>query len=85
MISQTDEEVVPILNLEGISAAQSNYRNVINAEIQNSQAVIVTDMSIDAQVYRKMKRNPCLIEGYPTFKWHQTHDYHFIFIQAVLH
>ena len=58
MISQTDEEVVPILNLEGISASQSNYRNVINAEIQNSQAVIVTDMSIDAQVYRKNEKEP---------------------------
>lgn len=68
MISQTDEEVIPILNLEDISAAQSNYRNVINAEIQNSQAVIVTDMSIDAQVYRKDEKEPLFNRSVSNFQ-----------------
>jgi len=48
-----DTEVVPNLQLNEVSAAQNNWRNVISANLQNFQPAYVTEMSVDAKVKRK--------------------------------
>lgn len=47
-----ETEVVPNLQLNEVGAAQSNWKNVISANIQNILAAYVTEMRIDAQVTR---------------------------------
>jgi len=48
-----ETEVLPDLQLNEVSAAQYNWKNVISANIQNFKAAYVTDMSVAAQVREK--------------------------------
>lgn len=55
LINQTDKEVKPKLELNEVTPAQVNARNVINANIQNITAAYVNEMSVDAKVIQKGK------------------------------
>jgi len=53
LLRVNETEVSPDLQLNQVSAAQSNWKNVINANIQNFQSAYVTNMHINAQVKRQ--------------------------------
>ncbi|MCM3087527.1 DUF916 and DUF3324 domain-containing protein [Bhargavaea ginsengi] len=50
-ISGNDEEVAPELNLTSIEPGLVNHRTAVVTNIQNSQPVIVDNLSIEAKVY----------------------------------
>lgn len=58
MLKETDKLVTPNLNLLKVGPAQSNHRNVINANIQNDQSVLLSDVKIDAKIYAKNSAKP---------------------------
>lgn len=51
LLSQNDMDVAPDLNLLDVKAAQSNYKNVIVARIQNPKTTVVSNMSVEASIY----------------------------------
>lgn len=52
-LTETDTPVNPQLRLVNVKPSQVNYRNVINAQIQNYQAAIIEKMKVSGQIYRK--------------------------------
>lgn len=52
-LSETDKIVEPNLKLNKVKTGQRNFRNVVLANIQNTEAVIVKNLSIDAKVYEE--------------------------------
>lgn len=50
LLRVNENEVQPDLQLNQVYADQSNWKNVISANIQNFKSAYVTDMSINAQV-----------------------------------
>ncbi|WP_375179751.1 DUF916 and DUF3324 domain-containing protein [Enterococcus rotai] len=53
LIRENDAVVKPDLKLGKIQPSQVNYRNVLKANIQNTQAVIIQDMEVDVRVTKK--------------------------------
>lgn len=53
LMQQTDKVVPPVLNMINVIPAQVNYRNVINANFQNSAMGFLRDMAVDAHVTHK--------------------------------
>ncbi|WP_086351143.1 DUF916 and DUF3324 domain-containing protein [Candidatus Enterococcus clewellii] len=53
VLSETDTEVMPDLALNKVYPELSNYRNSIFVNFSNTQAVIVDDMTVDAQITKK--------------------------------
>lgn len=52
-LTETTEEVFPDLHLKYIKPKLINYRTAVVANIQNSEAVIVEDMDVTAEIYKK--------------------------------
>lgn len=52
-LTETDKKVKPDLHLKSVKPSQVNYRNVVNANIQNDQAAILTDLTISGKIYEK--------------------------------
>ncbi|OJG28391.1 hypothetical protein RU98_GL001639 [Enterococcus caccae] len=61
MIRENDNAIKPDLKLGKIQPSQVNYRNVLKANIQNTQPVIIQDMKVDVRVTKKGK-NESLFE-----------------------
>ncbi|HCJ4447830.1 TPA: DUF916 and DUF3324 domain-containing protein [Listeria innocua] len=57
-IQETDTSVVPELILTKVSPNQINYRNVIQANIQNSKPAIIKDLKIEGKVFKKGDKLP---------------------------
>ncbi|WYJ91478.1 hypothetical protein A5888_003515 [Enterococcus sp. 9E7_DIV0242] len=53
VLSETDTEVKPDMALNKVYPELSNYRNSIFVNFSNTQAAIVDDMTIDAQISKK--------------------------------
>ncbi|MBW9323980.1 DUF3324 domain-containing protein [Enterococcus casseliflavus] len=53
-----DRSIENNLNLNTIKVGQRNYRNYIEANIQNSVASIINDLSIKAQIFEDGKKSP---------------------------
>ncbi|WP_249274545.1 DUF916 and DUF3324 domain-containing protein [Candidatus Enterococcus clewellii] len=53
VLSETDTEVLPDLTLNKVYPELSNYRNSIYVNFSNTQAVIINDMTVDAQITEK--------------------------------
>ncbi|GEU13459.1 cell surface protein [Bacillus anthracis] len=51
MLREHDEDIAPELVLNDVAAGQRNYRNYINANLQNTTPRIIKEMSVDATVY----------------------------------
>ena len=58
LLKETDKVVDPNLNLLQVNPGQINYRNVINAELQNDQSVLMSKVSVDAKIYSKNGKKP---------------------------
>lgn len=58
LLKETDKVVNPNLNLLQVNPGQINYRNVINAELQNDQSVLMSKVSVDAKIYSKNGKKP---------------------------
>jgi hypothetical protein len=56
-LTETDTVVNPDLKLTSVQAKQVNYRNVIAANIQNTQSALLKDLSIEGKVYTKGGKN----------------------------
>lgn len=54
-LTETETELKPELVLNSVEAGQVNYRNMIKANIQNKEAAIITDLTIEGKVYLKGK------------------------------
>lgn len=52
-LCETTNEVLPDLHLKYIKPTLINYRTAVVANIQNSEAVIVENMSVNAEIYKK--------------------------------
>lgn len=52
-LSVTDAIVKPELVLNDVKASQVSFRNVINANIQNTEMAIVNDVAVEAKVTKK--------------------------------
>lgn len=52
-ITQNDNAVRPELHLKGIRPGLVNYHTAVIADLQNSEAAIIKNMSVSAQVYRQ--------------------------------
>lgn len=50
-LRETTKEVKTNLELHSVVPEQINYRNVVTANIQNTEAEIVRDLSVDAKIY----------------------------------
>ncbi|WP_088809375.1 MULTISPECIES: DUF916 and DUF3324 domain-containing protein [unclassified Listeria] len=53
LLTENDTEVKPDMQLGDINPAQINYRNVLKANLQNTQPVILTDLEVKARVTKK--------------------------------
>lgn len=53
VLSMNDKEVKPSLQLNKIKPAQVNYRNVITANLQNTEPTMLKPLSIDAKIYKE--------------------------------
>lgn len=51
-LSETDKLVKPHMNLLSIKPTLINYHTAVAAKLQNDQAVIINNLSIDAKVYQ---------------------------------
>lgn len=58
VLKETDTVVLPNLNLLKVKAGQNNYRNVINATIQNEHAAILSNVKVTANIYAKNGTSP---------------------------
>lgn len=58
LLKENDTVVQPNLNLIQVKPDQLNSRNVITAEIQNDQAVLLSKVSVDAKIYSKGGKKP---------------------------
>ncbi|WP_246574097.1 DUF916 and DUF3324 domain-containing protein [Leuconostoc miyukkimchii] len=58
LLRENDKVVKPNLSLISVKPGQENYRNVINAEIKNNQAVLLSEVKVDAKVYAKNSKKP---------------------------
>lgn len=58
LLKETDKVVNPNLNLIQVKPGQINYRNVINAKLQNDQSVLMSKVSVDAKIYSKNGKKP---------------------------
>lgn len=55
-LSENDNEVLPKLALTSIRPDLVNHRTTVIAKIQNSERVLIKDLSIHARVYKKGKK-----------------------------
>ncbi|OTO09002.1 hypothetical protein A5882_003681 [Enterococcus sp. 4E1_DIV0656] len=53
VIHQTDQEVLPKVDLTQVQAEQRNRRNFVVASVQNQTAMILGDVSIEAEVFKQ--------------------------------
>jgi hypothetical protein len=60
VLNETDAAIPAELRLLDVKAAQTNYRNSINATIQNTAPTIIKELKIKAAVYRKGAEKPLL-------------------------
>lgn len=52
-IRENTNEVKPVMELNNIKPALLNYRTAVTANLQNTQATIMKDLSVDAKVMKK--------------------------------
>ena len=52
-LTVTSKEVEPKLELNEVKPNLENYRTVVTANLQNTEAVIVSGLNVDAKVYKK--------------------------------
>ncbi|KGL38793.1 cell surface protein [Listeria newyorkensis] len=52
ILTQNDTQVKPDLTLNAITPTQINYRNVVTANLQNTEATILKDLDVEAQIYK---------------------------------
>lgn len=57
-LKETDDQVTPNLNLLTVKPSQNNGRNIINANIQNDQAILLSKVKVDAKIYAKGGKSP---------------------------
>ena len=57
-LKETDDQVTPNLNLLTVKPSQNNGRNVINANIQNDQSILLSKVKVDAKIYAKGGKSP---------------------------
>ncbi|EUJ46643.1 DUF916 and DUF3324 domain-containing protein [Paenilisteria rocourtiae] len=53
MLSQNDTQIKADLKLNEITPTQVNYRNVVTANLQNTEATILKDLDIEAQIFKR--------------------------------
>ncbi|EUJ37676.1 putative cell wall protein with a C-terminal hydrophobic motif [Listeria weihenstephanensis FSL R9-0317] len=53
MLSQNDTEIKADLALNDITPTQINYRNVVTANLQNTEATILKDLDVQAEIFKK--------------------------------
>ncbi|MEI5988687.1 hypothetical protein A5881_000174 [Enterococcus termitis] len=58
LIRENDKVVKPELKLGEIQPSQVNYRNVLKANLQNTQPVIIQDLEVDARITKKSSKTP---------------------------
>lgn len=56
-LQETDTIIEPELVLNNVEPAQVNFRNVIQANIQNKEAAIIKDLTVDGKIYKKNSKN----------------------------
>lgn len=57
-MSMEDSKLDPSLELNEVKATQINFRNAVTANLQNTQAVIVPDMEVHAEVFKEKGKTP---------------------------
>lgn len=57
-LKESDNQVSPNLNLLKVSPGQNNARNVINAQLQNDQSILLSKVKVSAKVYAKNAKTP---------------------------
>jgi len=57
-LSENDHEVSPELELTSIQPELVNHRTAVVANLQNSEPVLIKDMTVDAEVYKKGETEP---------------------------
>ncbi|MGK0552266.1 DUF916 and DUF3324 domain-containing protein [Enterococcus faecalis] len=60
LIQTNQEKVMPDLNLTKAAAKQSNVRNVIAVNLQNSQAAYMFGLTADVKIYKGQEKDPFL-------------------------
>lgn len=53
LLTEKSEKLDPIINLLDITKENKNYRNYINAQLQNSAAKVVKELEAHAKIYKK--------------------------------
>lgn len=53
MLSQNDKQIKADLKLNEITPTQVNYRNVVTANLQNTEATILQDLDVEAQIFKR--------------------------------
>ncbi|EOJ71577.1 DUF916 and DUF3324 domain-containing protein [Enterococcus faecalis] len=52
-LQETDKIINPELVLNDVSPTQVNFRNVVEANIQNTESAILKDLTIDGKIFKK--------------------------------
>ena len=50
-LKETDTAVVPKMSLNAVKPAQVNFRNVVTANLQNTEAVIIPNLKVEGKIY----------------------------------
>lgn len=53
VLQESDKVIKPHLKLNKVTPGQVNFRNVLQANIQNDRPAIITDMSLTGKIYKK--------------------------------
>lgn len=57
-LKESDNQVVPNLNLLKVEPGQSNARSVINAQLQNDKSILLSKVKVTAKVYARNAKKP---------------------------
>ncbi|EHQ9041165.1 DUF916 and DUF3324 domain-containing protein [Enterococcus faecalis] len=52
-LQETDKVIEPELVLKNVKAGQINFRNVLQANIQNKEAAIIKNLTVDGKIFKK--------------------------------
>lgn len=70
-LTGTDEVVKPKLKLNEVQAGLMNYRTVVTANLQNTEAVIINNLDVNARITKEGKKRSSTQRRKVSYPWHR--------------
>ncbi|GMA70538.1 hypothetical protein GCM10025879_17840 [Leuconostoc litchii] len=58
ILKESDDQVIPNINLQSVKAGQNNGHNVIDVKLQNDQSLLMSNVKVVAKVYSAAGKKP---------------------------